>query len=90
MIKRKFKKIIKPVEEIISETAICDKCGETFIKDLNIASPSFYRAELQTIEILFGYPSIYDGLLLRFDICTNCLVNFIKTFTNKEILKSLE
>jgi len=62
------KKVV--VEEI---TAImCDKCAN--FTDLD------YANSVQHIEISFGYGSRYDGETLSFDLCEDCLMEFVNKF----------
>lgn len=62
----------------MSVTITCDKCGKSTvsIKD----DYDFVNDLYHNVGFSFGYGSSYDLENWSFDICEDCLVNFIKTF----------
>lgn len=71
-------------EEIIDEI-ICHCCGKS-IKPKPIGKVMCNKIdtnELHNIKKYFDYSSIYDGQILDFDICIECLLNWTKTFKIK-------
>ncbi|HEY8805103.1 MAG TPA: hypothetical protein VIM42_08385 [Clostridium sp.] len=62
------KKVV--VDEITAMA--CNKCGEYYDIDKSHS--------LQSIRLEFSYGSKYDGEGLQFDLCENCLMEFVNKF----------
>ncbi|WP_413306303.1 hypothetical protein AA0X95_05500 [Bacillus sp. 1P10SD] len=74
---------MKEYEEIkVTETKkvatgiTCNKCG----KSRKISEDGWEFGEFQSFSLSFGYGSIYDEQIWKFDICETCLVDFVNTF----------
>lgn len=68
------------------ETIVCNKCGKNIQLDEWVAtegSEEPFFTDYQSFELLFGYGSKYDGLKMKFDLCDNCVSEFIETFKIK-------
>ena len=70
---------IKVVREML-KTVTCNKCGQS----VSLKGPGDERDyktnEFHAFNIAFGYPSKFDEERWKFDLCENCLVEFIKSF----------
>lgn len=66
---------ITTINEI--ETVTCNKCGKQVQNtgDLNLDFNTF-----QNFEIEFGFGSDFDMTRMYFDLCDNCMIEFIKSF----------
>jgi hypothetical protein len=65
------------------KTVSCNKCGKE-----HETNGDFYNDEIKTnlfheLFISFGYPSKYDCESWSFDLCEDCLVNFVESFKIK-------
>lgn len=66
----------KEVREI--DEVICNKCGRTEI------DPEFkYSIEMHNFKIAFGYYSSNDGVIIDFDLCSDCITEFMESFKVK-------
>jgi protein-arginine kinase activator protein McsA len=67
--------IMEPVED----TIVCNKCGKTY--NLNEECLEEWQADfMKNFKVSFGYGSIRDGQQIEFDICEECLFEFVETF----------
>ncbi|TPF18077.1 hypothetical protein [Priestia megaterium] len=65
-------------ESITKEKIVmCNKCG---CESKGVDRDNFYDSQFQNIDCSFGYGSDYDMEAWNFDLCEECLVEFIKTF----------
>lgn len=71
------KEVVKTECVILEESIICNKCGKEFIR---VEDNYCWNAEIHSIQIEFGYGSQYDLERWSFDLCEDCLTEFIKTF----------
>ena len=63
---------------------LCDKCGkEGFIDNNGMIFPYMHN-----IEFSVGYGSDYDGDTIQFDLCDECLTEFMKSFKHKPDIKN--
>ncbi len=74
-------KITKTIEEtkdrVIVTDVLCNKCGTN-------------KGEIHNIVIEFGYFSKqHDGQTWDFDLCENCIIEFVKTFKYKPEIKDI-
>lgn len=76
MRKKKTEKVEQIVEEVVSETITCNKCGNSVTQEQRGFESDYY----QNINLHFGYGSSFDMETWNFDICEDCLVEFVKTF----------
>lgn len=72
--------VTKMETQIIQESRMCNKCGKEFIKDQNDNWNDFYDAEIHGVGFSFGYGSPFDGERWEYDVCEQCMVDYIKTF----------
>ena len=84
---KEFKTVEKTVEELAALT--CNKCGCT--KPVNEDSLEGIAAsqEYQSFNLHFGYGSKFDDQVWEFDLCDNCLEEFVGTFAIKPEIKYL-
>lgn len=66
------------VAVIVEEERICNKCGKT-ISSAECEGYPIANAMLP-FKINFGYGSDFDGETWEWDLCPDCLLEFIKTF----------
>ena len=73
----------REVKKSISVPIKCDKCGKKFDAD-------DYREEYISIDYVAGYGAkcFCDDDRVSFDLCEECLYNFVKTL-NIEILNNI-
>lgn len=58
----------------------CNKCG----KEVDLEEDNGLEANLfHSFNVLFGYESEYDYETWSFDLCEECLLEFIETFKIK-------
>lgn len=74
----KKKRLTQVTEVTVSETVTCNRCGKSTIsvKDEHNFDIDLYH----NVGFSFGYGSNFDMERWSFDICEDCLVDFIKTF----------
>lgn len=66
---------------IVKKVYQCNKCGKTRIYgEAELAIYLDWRNRTNNIALDFGYSSPYDGQEWSFDLCDDCLTEFIKTF----------
>ena len=75
---QKTKKINKIIKELEITEIICNKCGKSF-KPKN-KQDFFWRDIVQSFAIEYQYGSEYDMEIWQFDICEDCLKDFIDSF----------
>ena len=57
------------------QEVICNKCGKKLFVERGIL-----KEEGISVDIIFRYFSIRDGMRHRFDLCGECYENWIRTF----------
>jgi len=68
------------VQAVEPNSIICDKCGVEIFLD----SPMELQ-EFHCIEFVGGYGSVFgDGVLVRCDLCQNCLMELIGDYCRCE------
>lgn len=72
IIETKEVEVTKMERQIIKETKICNKCGKEITPTYSENLINFYQH--------FGYDSHFDGEQWDWDICPDCLLEWIKTF----------
>lgn len=72
IIKTKEVEVIKMESQIVKETKICNKCGKEITPTYSDNFINFFQR--------FGYESNFDGETWDWDICPECLLEWIKTF----------
>ena len=82
---RTYKQIVKEITQNIVANIFCDKCGKTIL--VKKTEYNFIRGG--QVEMKFGYGSKYDSDLYRFELCDECVENFLKSFKHP-CLKSEE
>ena len=60
-----------------ASSIFCNKCGKE-VYNTEEWNPEFDN--FQSFDIVFGFGSEFDGDELNFDLCDNCMVEFIKSF----------
>ena len=78
---KKYESVTVTNLELASIT--CNKCGKT--TELSKDDPNkFYKEYLfQSFSLNFGYGSKFDDETWKFDICEDCLEQFVNTFAIK-------
>jgi len=79
---RDYKEVKKTVSEVSSIT--CNKCGTT--KPIFSPKDPKYKWNedlFHSFESHFGYGSNFDEEHWKFDLCEDCLVEFVETFIHK-------
>jgi hypothetical protein len=74
---RTFKNVTRTLPE--PDTIICNKCGETLHLNSKDFEPWLIDSFLRVFHE-FGYGTSTDGESVSFDLCPNCVEEFIKTF----------
>lgn len=75
---RKKKETTQVVYE--DQAIICNKCG----KEVDLEKANDFEENLfHSFKVSFGYGSKYDLELWSFDLCEDCLLEFIDTFKIK-------
>ena len=83
---KEFKTVEKTVKELAALT--CNKCGcKKPIYDDSLESLSDLH-EFQSFMFSFGYGSKFDEQVWEFDLCENCLEDFVATFAIKPEIKN--
>jgi len=68
------------VEQKITESIICDRCGREYDTDTFLEAQEFLH-----IDFVGGYGSIFgDGSHIRCDLCQHCLMDLIQDFYREE------
>lgn len=69
-------------EEVISETVVCNLCGREFRNPLNKNSFEGYTwdSQLHSFAITFPFYSKFDNDTWEFDVCEDCLHEWVKNF----------
>lgn len=62
---------------------ICDKCGKEAVVEDGMAFPYMHD-----VKFSVGYGSDYDGDTIQFDLCDECLTEFMKSFKHKPDIKN--
>lgn len=65
----------RQTEETFVDSIICNKCGKEYRDD-----EPFDWDKIFEFKIVFGYGSKRDGSIWEYDICEDCLCDFVKTF----------
>lgn len=69
----------------IEKKFTCDKCGKTLDYDFSKYEYLLYLNQFHHINLgRAGYGSKLDGCDLVFNLCDDCLYDFIMTFRNKD------
>jgi len=78
---KQFKKeeVIEPTSKETLVSITCNKCGKIVELDDDM---DFRANEFQTINLSFGYGSRYDMESWDFDLCEECVTEFVKTFNH--------
>jgi len=63
----------------IENDILCNKCGQS-CKVLIDAEHTCFNMEGLRAKIRAGYGSQFDGSILKFDLCDDCVAELIKTF----------
>lgn len=70
---------VKEVKKI-PKSITCNKCG----KSINLSGATYERQiqaeKFPTIKLKFGYGSKFDDETWSFELCEECLIQFINTF----------
>lgn len=75
---RKMKEITKVVHE--DKAIICNKCG----KEVDLENADDFEENLfHPFKVSFGYGSKFDLETWYFDLCEDCLLEFVETFKIK-------
>jgi hypothetical protein len=80
-----IKEITEEREVIVGRSATCNKCGKTYKQNHDSDDymghyDGLWDGEIHNFGASFGYASSYDEESWDFDLCEDCLVDFIKTF----------
>lgn len=67
----------KMVRKDIVTSITCNKCGRKFENTVEF-NPDFNNCH--SFEIGFWYGSEFDGRTESFDLCDDCMIEFIKSF----------
>ena len=70
-------KIVTREENILAITQ-CNKCG----KEVDMMDEENYveQSLLHEFKVNFGYGSKHDSETWKFDVCDDCMIEFIQTF----------
>ena len=81
------KKVIKEIEQevVTHHSVVCNKCGKETKRDFDSEFFEDYGEGLwdgmyQSFGCSFGYGSKHDTERWQFDLCEECIVEYIKTF----------
>ncbi len=68
-------------------TFTCDKCGKTIEWKDNSENAFIYENQCHRIILgRMGYGSMLDGSDVNFNLCDECLCQYIESFKNKDII----
>ena len=80
---KKFRIETETNEIEVLDNIIYNKCGEIY-NTPNDAPDNmldhFWKDDIHSFNIHFGYGSNYDGLFMEFDLCEKCLMDFVDQF----------
>jgi hypothetical protein len=79
---RKFQIIKEEVTKRVPSDVVCNKCGKSKELEGDDFNREFGASKFQSINISFGYGSAHDGDDWKFDLCEECLEEFVKTFVH--------
>ncbi|MBM7598248.1 hypothetical protein JOC34_000605 [Virgibacillus halotolerans] len=68
------------VNRTVEESIACNKCGNSIVANLRDGEGNFNQDLYHGIDLRFGYGSNHDLEHWNFDLCEDCLVEFVKTF----------
>lgn len=80
MIEQKTHLVTREVEEVVERHILCNKCGR---KDQCFPNPEYEEVqEYLHTDLRGGYGSRFPGDLtrVRFDVCQDCLAEWVATF----------
>lgn len=72
-----YESVAVTVDKLASIT--CNKCGKTATQNLEHDQEYMF----QSVSLSFGYTSKFDEEIWNFDICDDCLEQFVDTFAIK-------
>lgn len=69
----------------IINTFVCSKCGEVITWENSDSHAKLIKNQCHTINLgRMGYGSALDGCEVVFQLCDQCLIEFIESFKHKE------
>ncbi|GIN22535.1 hypothetical protein [Siminovitchia fordii] len=74
----KYQTVTETREKEVGYIKTCNKCGKK--KNVNHEKNEEWRDDFKEFYLDFGYESSFDGESWNFDLCEECLINFIKQF----------
>jgi protein-arginine kinase activator protein McsA len=74
--------VVKIEEQVISESRICNKCGKEYFMSMYDNDNYFYN-NMHNVTIPFMYGGDIQDSLWKFDLCSECLKEFVETFMHK-------
>jgi hypothetical protein len=80
MIELKTQVVTKEVEEVVEKHVLCNRCGR---KDRAYPDPQYEEVqEYLHVDLVGGYGSRFpgDSNRVRFDVCQDCLREWVATF----------
>lgn len=76
-------KVLLVDREVVTKIIyVCNKCGKEEVEE-NPEQDFTVDNKIHELGVSFGYGSIFDSEYWGFDLCNDCLMEFIKTFKHK-------
>jgi hypothetical protein len=83
---KEYKEIKVEETKFIPESITCNKCG----KSEKLTGDEWQSNTFHSINLHFGYGSKFDMDIWKFDVCEDCLVEFVKSFKHEPEIQSEE